>query len=101
MRCFPDATGYALSSVEGRIAMEYFDLSEGVQVGGTSLSPFSRGSASLQAVGTARRADARACKPGTLNGGGRLQCMSHGLDGCGPRHLWDHYHKDADRRLSV
>ena len=33
VRCFPDATGFALSSIEGRIAMEYFDLSEGVQVG--------------------------------------------------------------------
>ena len=33
VRCFPDATGFALSSIEGRIAMEYFDLSEAVQVG--------------------------------------------------------------------
>ena len=32
VRCFPDATGFALSSIEGRIAMEYFDLSESVQV---------------------------------------------------------------------
>ncbi len=32
VRCFPDATGFALSSIEGRIAMEYFDLAESVQV---------------------------------------------------------------------
>ncbi len=31
VRCFPDATGYALSSVEGRVAMEYFDASDSVQ----------------------------------------------------------------------
>jgi hypothetical protein len=28
IRGFPDGSGYALSSVEGRVAMEYFDLSE-------------------------------------------------------------------------
>eukprot|EP00899_Mesostigma_viride_P006770 jgi/Mesvir1/16094/Mv08388-RA.1 len=27
IRCFPDGAGYALSSVEGRVAMEYFDPS--------------------------------------------------------------------------
>ncbi|KAL8166557.1 hypothetical protein V2J09_008056 [Rumex salicifolius] len=27
VRCYPNGTGYALSSVEGRVAMEYFDLS--------------------------------------------------------------------------
>jgi cell cycle arrest protein BUB3 len=31
VRCFPDGTGYALSSIEGRVAMEYFDLKEEVQ----------------------------------------------------------------------
>ena len=31
VRCFPDATGYALSSVEGRVAMEYFDPSDSAQ----------------------------------------------------------------------
>ena len=32
VRCFPDATGFALSSVEGRVAMEYFDPSDSAQV---------------------------------------------------------------------
>ena len=32
VRCFPDATGFALSSVEGRVAMEYFDASDTAQV---------------------------------------------------------------------
>ena len=32
LRCYPDATGFAISSVEGRVAMEYFDMSESVQV---------------------------------------------------------------------
>ncbi|CAH1444983.1 unnamed protein product [Lactuca virosa] len=27
VRCYPNGTGYALSSVEGRVAMEFFDLS--------------------------------------------------------------------------
>jgi cell cycle arrest protein BUB3 len=31
VRCFPDATGFALASVEGRVAMEYFDPSEAAQ----------------------------------------------------------------------
>ncbi|KAK9846411.1 hypothetical protein WJX81_003316 [Elliptochloris bilobata] len=31
VRCFPDATGFALSSVEGRVAMEYFDPSNSAQ----------------------------------------------------------------------
>lgn len=31
IRCYPNGTGYALSSVEGRVAMEYFDNSEQVQ----------------------------------------------------------------------
>ena len=31
LRCYPDATGYAMGSVEGRVAMEYFDMSEKVQ----------------------------------------------------------------------
>lgn len=31
VRCFPDATGYALASVEGRVAMEYFDAADSVQ----------------------------------------------------------------------
>ena len=31
VRCFPDGHGYAMSSVEGRVAMEYFDTSEAVQ----------------------------------------------------------------------
>eukprot|EP00761_Pharyngomonas_kirbyi_P014541 gb/GECH01014571.1/.p1 GENE.gb/GECH01014571.1/~~gb/GECH01014571.1/.p1 ORF type:complete len:327 (+),score=84.47 gb/GECH01014571.1/:1-981(+) len=31
IRCFPDGTGYALSSVEGRVAIEYFDPSEEIQ----------------------------------------------------------------------
>ena len=30
--CTPDGTGYALSSVEGRVAMEFFDPSEAFQV---------------------------------------------------------------------
>ncbi len=30
IRCYPDGAGYALSSVEGRVAMEYFD--EALQV---------------------------------------------------------------------
>ena len=29
--CYPDGTGYALSSIEGRVAMEYFDPSEEAQ----------------------------------------------------------------------
>ena len=32
--CFPDGAGYALSSIEGRVAMEYFDLSDAAQVRG-------------------------------------------------------------------
>jgi len=31
IRCYPDGTGYALSSIEGRVAMEYFDPSPEVQ----------------------------------------------------------------------
>lgn len=31
VRCFPDGTGYAVGSVEGRIAIEYFDPSPAVQ----------------------------------------------------------------------
>ncbi|AEE76263.1 putative transcription factor WD40-like family [Arabidopsis thaliana] len=31
VRCYPNGTGYALSSVEGRVAMEFFDLSEAAQ----------------------------------------------------------------------
>ncbi len=31
IRCYPNGTGYALSSTEGRVAMEYFDNSEQVQ----------------------------------------------------------------------
>lgn len=31
IRTFPDGTGYALSSVEGRVAIEYFDPSDEVQ----------------------------------------------------------------------
>lgn len=31
IRCYPNGTGYALSSIEGRVAMEYFDNSEQVQ----------------------------------------------------------------------
>lgn len=31
VRCYPNGTGYALSSVEGRVAMEFFDPSEEVQ----------------------------------------------------------------------
>ena len=31
LRCYPDATGYAMGSVEGRVAMEYFDMAETVQ----------------------------------------------------------------------
>lgn len=32
IRCYPNGTGYALSSIEGRVAMEYFDNSEQVQM---------------------------------------------------------------------
>ncbi|CAM6082104.1 unnamed protein product [Calypogeia fissa] len=31
VRCYPNGTGYALSSVEGRVAMEFFDMSESGQ----------------------------------------------------------------------
>lgn len=31
VKCFPDGTGFALSSIEGRVAMEYFDTSAEVQ----------------------------------------------------------------------
>ncbi|KAF9600698.1 hypothetical protein IFM89_011369 [Coptis chinensis] len=31
VRCYPNGTGFALSSVEGRVAMEFFDLSEAGQ----------------------------------------------------------------------
>lgn len=31
VRIFPDATGYALASIEGRVAVEYFDASPAVQ----------------------------------------------------------------------
>ncbi|KAJ9705224.1 hypothetical protein PVL29_003336 [Vitis rotundifolia] len=31
VRCYPNGTGYALSSVEGRVAMEFFELSEASQ----------------------------------------------------------------------
>jgi len=31
IRCFPDGTGYSLSSIEGRVAVEYFDPSTQVQ----------------------------------------------------------------------
>ncbi|XP_052110362.1 mitotic checkpoint protein BUB3.1 [Arachis duranensis] len=31
VRCYPNGTGYALSSVEGRVAMEFFDLSDASQ----------------------------------------------------------------------
>mmetsp|Transcript_51858 Transcript_51858/g.105568 ORF Transcript_51858/g.105568 Transcript_51858/m.105568 type:complete len:333 (-) Transcript_51858:67-1065(-) len=31
IRTYPDGTGYALSSIEGRVAMEYFDTSPSVQ----------------------------------------------------------------------
>ena len=31
VRMYPDASGYALSSVEGRVAMEYCDVSEAGQ----------------------------------------------------------------------
>mmetsp|Transcript_37258 Transcript_37258/g.58228 ORF Transcript_37258/g.58228 Transcript_37258/m.58228 type:complete len:214 (+) Transcript_37258:492-1133(+) len=31
IRCYPDGSGYALSSIEGRVAMEYFDTSAAVQ----------------------------------------------------------------------
>lgn len=34
LRCFTDGQGYALGSVEGRVAMEMFDLAEEAQVGG-------------------------------------------------------------------
>ena len=33
VRCVADGAGYALGSVEGRVAMEFFDLAEDVQVG--------------------------------------------------------------------
>lgn len=33
VRCFADGAGYALASVEGRVAMEFFDTSEAAQVG--------------------------------------------------------------------
>lgn len=32
VRCFPGGAGYALGSVEGRVAWEWFDLDEAVQV---------------------------------------------------------------------
>mgnify|MGYP003640712620 CR=1 FL=1 len=31
VECFPNGTGYALSSIDGRVAIEYFDESPGVQ----------------------------------------------------------------------
>lgn len=31
VRCFPDGTGYALGSVEGRVAIEFFDVEPSVQ----------------------------------------------------------------------
>ncbi|EOA38178.1 hypothetical protein CARUB_v10009656mg [Capsella rubella] len=31
VRCYPNGSGYALSSVEGRVSMEFFDLSEAAQ----------------------------------------------------------------------
>ncbi|KAG6500653.1 mitotic checkpoint protein BUB3.1-like [Zingiber officinale] len=31
VRCYPNGTGFALSSIEGRVAMEFFDLSEAAQ----------------------------------------------------------------------
>ena len=31
IRCFPNGKGYALSSIEGRVAMEYFDMSAAAQ----------------------------------------------------------------------
>eukprot|EP01118_Nematostelium_gracile_P002884 TRINITY_DN1326_c0_g5_i1.p1 TRINITY_DN1326_c0_g5~~TRINITY_DN1326_c0_g5_i1.p1 ORF type:complete len:333 (+),score=61.75 TRINITY_DN1326_c0_g5_i1:105-1103(+) len=31
IRCYPDGTGYAVSSIEGRVAMEYFDASSEAQ----------------------------------------------------------------------
>lgn len=31
VRCFPDGTGFAISSIEGRVGMEFFDLSEDIQ----------------------------------------------------------------------
>lgn len=31
MCCFPDGQGFAVGSVEGRVAMEFFDLSEEAQ----------------------------------------------------------------------
>ena len=33
VRGFPNGTGFALSSVEGRVAMEYFDMNDTAQVG--------------------------------------------------------------------
>ena len=38
LRCYPNATGFAISSVEGRVAMEYFDMSENVQVTSVSVA---------------------------------------------------------------
>ncbi|XP_042418752.1 mitotic checkpoint protein BUB3.1-like [Zingiber officinale] len=31
VRCYPNGTGFTLSSIEGRVAMEFFDLSEAAQ----------------------------------------------------------------------
>ncbi|THU71618.1 hypothetical protein C4D60_Mb04t03360 [Musa balbisiana] len=31
VRCYPNGTGFALSSIDGRVAMEFFDLSEAAQ----------------------------------------------------------------------
>lgn len=31
VQCFPDAKGFAISSIEGRVAIEYFDLAQEVQ----------------------------------------------------------------------
>ena len=31
IRCHPDGTGYTLSSIEGRVAVEYFDPGEAAQ----------------------------------------------------------------------
>eukprot|EP00002_Diphylleia_rotans_P009570 TRINITY_DN1995_c0_g1_i3.p1 TRINITY_DN1995_c0_g1~~TRINITY_DN1995_c0_g1_i3.p1 ORF type:complete len:285 (-),score=55.72 TRINITY_DN1995_c0_g1_i3:703-1557(-) len=31
IRCFPDGSGFAQSSIEGRVAMEYFDMNDEVQ----------------------------------------------------------------------
>lgn len=38
VRCFSDGQGYATSSVEGRVAMEWFDTSEDAQVGHGALT---------------------------------------------------------------